>query len=218
MKAKEPWRKARSEIVLSGTEGAKVGLAHASVNMWSDDKLRVEASNIMTRLLTSGSRAVVVAVLDVFRVVDELSADEPTVALLRALAGPDVDLSAAPSSFIVERLQSLLPHEAELIATIANKLVAGWRGELGNIQTATAMAAPQLTDLALTLHRLGGEARHAGVLLFEEMIEIDAYGARDALAEIDGRFSARQPSARRRLPRRRRTQVRQQTGGVSRTR
>ena len=63
-------------------------------------------------------------------------------------------MSAAPSHFVVERLQALLPHEAELIATIAEKLVAAWRGELGDIRTGTATAAPQLTDLALTLSRL----------------------------------------------------------------
>lgn len=207
-----PWVQARREIISSGAEGAQIGLAHAAVNMWPDDKLRAQASDIMTELLKGGSRAVASAVLDIFRIVDELSADAPTVALLQALADPGVDLSGAPSSFIVERLQSLLPHEADLVAIIANKLIAGWRAELGNIQTATAMAAPQLTDLALTLHRLGGKSRQAGVQLFETMIEIDAYGARDVLAEIDGRFGSRQPSTRRRLPRRRKTQARRQAG------
>jgi len=124
--------------------------------------------------------------------------------LLRALADPRTDMSAAPSHFVVERLQALLPHEAELIATIAEKLVAAWRGELGDMRTGTATAAPQLTDLALTLHRLGGTSRQSGVALFEAMIEIDAYGARETLAEIDGRFGPLQAVARQRLARRRR--------------
>ena len=111
-------------------------------------------------------------------------------------------MSGAPSHFVVERLQALLPHEAELIATIAKKLVAAWRGELGDIRTGTITAAPQLTDLALTLHRLGGASRQSGVDLFEAMIDIDAYGARETLAEIDGRFGPNQAVARRRLARR----------------
>ncbi len=123
--------------------------------------------------------------------------------LLRALADPDTDMSAAPSHFVVERLQALLPHEAELVARIAEKLVAAWRSELGDVRTGTALAAPQLTDLALTLHRLGGTSRQTGVALFEAMIEIDAYGARDTLAEIDGRFGSHQVAVRQRLARRR---------------
>ena len=61
------------------------------------------------------------------------------------------------------------------------------------------MTAPQLTDLALTLHRLGGASRQSGVAIFEGMIEIDAYGAREALAEIDGRFGPRGAAPRRTL-------------------
>src|SRR3546814_2447887 len=100
-------------------------------------------------------------------------------------------MSAAPSHFVVERLQGLLPYEAELISVIAEKLVAAWRGKLGDVRTDAASAAPQLTDLALTLHRLGGASRQSGIALFETMIEIDAYGAKETLAEIDGRFGPR---------------------------
>jgi hypothetical protein len=120
-------------------------------------------------------------------------------------------MSAAPSSFVVERLQGLLPYEAELIASVAEKLVAAWRTELGDIQTSTAAAAPQLTDLALTLHRLGGKTRQAGVSLFEAMIEIDAYGARDTLAEVDGRFGAHRVTPRQRLPRRKKTRAKRRS-------
>src|SRR3546814_6073100 len=58
---------------------------------------------------------------------------------------PSTDMSAAPSHFVVERLQGLLPYEAELISAIAEKLVAAWRGKLGDVRTDAASAAPQLT-------------------------------------------------------------------------
>jgi hypothetical protein len=204
VKAKDNWARARDEIITSGTDDIKIGLAHAAVNMWSDEKLRQRAGETLVALLKGASKDLVSAVMDIFRVTDELALDASTVELLRALADPSTDMSAAPSHFVVERLQALLPHEAELIATIAEKLVAVWRGELGDMRTGTATAAPQLTDLALTLHRLGGASRQSGVALFEAMIEIDAYGARETLAEIDGRFGPHQAAARRRLARRRR--------------
>lgn len=203
VKANENWRQAQNEIIASGTENMKIGLAHAAVNMWPDAKLRPIAGETLTALLRVASKGLVAAVMDIFRVTDELTPDASTVELLRALADPNTDMSAAPSHFVVERLQSLLPHEAELIAVIAEKLVDAWRTELGDMRTGTAIAAPQLTDLALTLHRLGGTSRQSGVTLFEAMIEIDAYGARDTLAEIDGRFGAHQAAARQRLARRR---------------
>src|SRR3546814_982708 len=100
--------------------------------------------------------------MDVFRVTDDLVPDTSTVALLQALVDPITDMSAAPSHFVVERLQGLLPYEAELISAIAEKLVAAWCGQLGAVRTDAASAAPPLTDLALTLRRLGGASRPQG--------------------------------------------------------
>jgi hypothetical protein len=55
---------------------------------------------------------------------------------------------------------------------------------------------------------LGGASRQVGVSLFETMIEIDAYGARETLTEIDGRFAQHQSPTQsqtlRQLTRRRR--------------
>jgi len=203
VKRKDDWIRARDEIITSGTDDIKIGLAHAAVNMWSDEKLRQSAGETLVVLLKGASKGLVATVMDIFRVIDELVPDALTLELLRALADPSTDMSAAPSYFVVERLQTLLPHEAEPIATIAEKLVTAWRDELGDMRTGTVTAAPQLTDLALTLHRLGGVARLSGIALFETLIEIDANGARETLAEIDGRFGLHQVATRRRLARRR---------------
>lgn len=204
VKEKNDWAQARDEIMSSGTVNMKIGLAHAAVHMWSDEKLRQFAGEKLVALLNGASKELVATVMDVFRVTDELIPDASTVELLCALADAGTNMSAAPSHFVVERLQAFLPHERELIATIAEKLVAAWRSELGDMRTGTAIAAPQLTDLALTLHRLGGASRQSGVAIFEAMIEIDAYGARETLAELDGRFGSHQAAARQRLARRRR--------------
>jgi nucleoside phosphorylase len=202
-KDKENWAHARSEIIASGVDNMKIGLAHAAANMWSDERLRLMAGRTLVALLKGASKDLVAAVMDVFRLIEELVPDAPTVELLRALADPSVDMSSAPSHFVVERLQSLLPHQAPLVAAVAEKLVTAWRDKLGNMNSGTFSAAPQLTDLALTLHRMGGESRQSGVAIFEAMIEIDAYGARDTLTEIDGRFGLQQTVTRQRLARRR---------------
>jgi hypothetical protein len=202
---KDNWAHARDKVIALGTDEMKIGLAHAAVNTWSDERLRQRAGETLVALLKDASKELVATVMDVFRVTDQLAPDASMIELLRALAASTADMSAVRPHFVVERLEALLPDEADLIATIAEKLVTAWRGELGDIRTGTATAAPQIADLALTLHRLGGTSRQAGVALFEAMIEIDAYGARQTLAEIDGRFGPHQAAARQRLaPQRRR--------------
>ena len=197
------WMQARDAIIASDIQEPRVGLAHAAANLWSQIKLRENTSNTLVSLLNRPSSELVAAVIDVFRLNGDFVPDNPTKRLFRAIAQPQVDISGSSSTFVVDRIQDLLPYEAELVADIALKLVATWRTELGDIRIGTSAVAPQLTDLALTLHRLGGASRSAGVHIFEEMIEIDAYGARDTLVEIDGRFDRTSPVARQRLARRR---------------
>jgi nucleoside phosphorylase len=204
VKEKDFWEQALVEIITSGAEEMKIGLAHSAVNIWRNEEFRQRAGEALTSLLKGASKELVAAVMDFFRVNEELTPDTSTVKLLEALADPRTDLSAASSHFVIDRLQTLLPHNAELVSYIAQRLVAVWSGKLGDIRTEAAAIAPKLTDLALTLHRLGGASRYAGVAIFEAMIEIDAYGARKTLAEIDGRFGPHQATTRQRISRRRR--------------
>jgi nucleoside phosphorylase len=197
------WVQEREKIVAAGTRNMKLGLAHSAVNLWTDERYKPFANATLVALLKEADKSLVAAILDVFRVADDFVFDAYTQELLAALSDVHTDMSEAPSHFIVERLQALLPYGAEVIAKIADKLVSAWSSELADMRTGIAIDAPQLTDLALTLHRLGGLARESGVSIFERMLELDAYGTRETLAEIDGRFGLNQQLVRRRLPRRR---------------
>jgi hypothetical protein len=123
--------------------------------------------------------------------------------VLTAIAGHIETAPKLSGTFIVERLQTLLPYEADLVGRIGLGLISIWRGELGDMRTSHALAAPELVDLAVTLHRLGHETRELGTRLFEELIELDAYSARETLDQIDSRFRAVRGSSRPRLERRR---------------
>lgn len=125
--------------------------------------------------------------------------------LLRALTDGLPSSPKLDATFIVDRLATLLPHNAALVGEIALALADKWNSDLANIRTSTAMAAAGLVDLAITLHRLGPETRKIGLRLFEALIYIDAYEARQTLDEIDNCFRANAPVARARL--RRRSQV-----------
>lgn len=198
----ERWSSMRDQLLEHGSSEAKIGMAYAAANLWVEKQYHAAAGSLLVRLIPEADKDRMSAILDVFRLCDNLVPEPTTLSFLRALAAPEVDLSGAPSTFIVEKLESLLPYAADVIGDIALKLVEAWRSELNDIRTATSIAAPQLTDLAITLHRLGGSSRNIGVTVFEVLIDLDAYGARDTLAEIDGRFGVHQTAARRRIARR----------------
>jgi hypothetical protein len=81
------------------------------------------------------------AVFDLFRIVDELTPEENTILLLEAIADNMANAPHLKSSFVLDRLETLLPHEAPLVARIADGLVRKWRDDLGDLRTGTAAEA-----------------------------------------------------------------------------
>ncbi len=204
------WARARLDELVedSALLDTQTGVALTAANLWSNANCRPGAGRLLTRLLATGEADVWRATFELFRLTDELTPDPPTVSLLTAIAdrigaGPRLD-----ATFVVERLGTLLPHQAGLVGRLAEGLIGTWRTELGDMRTGTAAAAPQLVDLAVTLHRLGPETREIGTTLFEQLIEMKAYGARDTMNEIDNRFLDQAPPRRRRLARRSRARSR----------
>jgi hypothetical protein len=100
------------------------------------------------------------------------------------------------STFAIERLQTLLPHQAELVAKIAKSLVEKWSTDLADMRTAHSAIAPELVDIAITLHRLGPATREFGLEIFESLLTISAYTARETLDQIDARGTVRSAKGR----------------------
>jgi hypothetical protein len=196
-----------------GSPAAEVGAALTAAHILAEEPdRRIEAARALVALLALPNAAVWPAAFEFFRLTDRLVPDEGTVAFLRAVADGVHRSGTIDPTFVIDGLATLLPHEAGTVGEIAMALTEKWKGELADMRTATARATSPLVDLAVTLHRLGPDTRDVGLELFEQLIDIDAYEARQTLDQIDGRFrdSApmfRRPRVRRRsqvLPRRRR--------------
>ncbi len=181
---------------------ARVGAAHSAVNIWVNAKHRSAANHILLRLLETGPEDIWNAVFDLFRLAEDLSPDEPTVTLLTAIADRIAGAPKVDATFAVERLAGLLPHQAQVVGRLSRALVEHLRDELGDIRTSSAMAATDLVNIAVTLHRLGPETRDLGTTLFELLLEIESYAALETLEELDSRFPDRPVMPRRRLLRR----------------
>jgi len=182
---------------------AQVGAALSAAHIFAEEPgRRAEAAKLLTELLALPNPDVWTAAFELFRLTDELVPDEATAAVLRAIVDGLPRSPKLNPTFVVDRLATLLPHQAALVGEIALGLVAKWNAELADIRTSTAMATSALIDLAITLHRLGPETRETGLTLFEQLIDIDAYEARQMLDEIDNRFRASASFARKRVRRR----------------
>ncbi len=190
---------------------ARAGAAATAMSLWSNPQYRAVATETLTRLLASGERGVWVVIFDWFRIVKPIPVGSQTTQLLEAIARY---IDFAPSingTFVVSGLNSLLPYNAECVGRIAEGLIKIWQGQLSDLSTSIAMSAPELINLATTLHRLGSITQEQGLSLFESLTEIDAYEARDTLNEIDNRFRERASIMRKRLGRR--FEARSKVGG-----
>ena len=117
-------QRALLEIEQDGNDrDARAGAAMSAANLWSEHAQRDRATALLVRLLPDASEGEWAAVFDLFRIIDELTPDENTVLLLEAIAD---HMHAAPrlnSTFVVDRLETPLPHEAPLVARVVQGLV-----------------------------------------------------------------------------------------------
>lgn len=180
----------------------RAGLAYAAANLWSDRKFRDRSTDVLTGLISNGDESLGYAVVDVFRLADELQPDGPTVRLLEAFSS-NPRLARFADDFLVEGLQTLLPNEADLIGRIATNIARENVGHLSDIRTSMASVGPGLVNIAVTLHRMGGNVRELGLSLFETLLDNDVLGAKETLDQIDNRLRPARPFLRR--PRRRRS-------------
>ncbi len=198
------WAKEALDALLAqkGPSPERVGVAYAAVNLWHEDGRMAAALQVIKALALDADSTVWDAIFDLFRLTDEIPPSMEWMSLLETIAENIERVGSVRSHFVIQRLQTLLPHCAETVATIALGLVQKWHNELADMRTSTAAVSPDLVDLAITLHRLGPETRDTGTRLFEMLLELDAYSARETLAQIDNKFSETRHPVRRRLPRR----------------
>lgn len=198
------WPKKLLDEILSKPEllNARVGAAYAAVNVWPEAEWQVACSALLQKIVPIADKLAWIAIFDLFRLVDEITPESHWIQLLKTIEEHLATAKGVNSSFVVERLQTLLPHSGQLIGRFARGLIANWRAELADMSTGTAIAAAEFVDIAITLHRLGPDTRELGTELFEDLLQANAYTARETLDQIDNRFRSTPASRRPRLPRR----------------
>lgn len=187
---------------------ARTGAMATAVQiLWPAPQLRAGATDLILRLLRKREDGIWKGVFGLFRVVDRLEPEVQTIRLLQGIAD-EIQFAPPPEEpYVVERLGTLLPHHADIVARIASHLIQLWRDQLANMGSAIVTAAQEMVDLAVTLHRTEG-TKLEGLQMFEQLIEIDAYQAREILDELDHRVRLGAMPSRPRLARRARRRTR----------
>lgn len=199
------WSTSRISTVLSKnvTKKKKIlyGMCHTAVHLWSDERFKNYSTELLIKLMPGADVYRSKAILDLFRVCKQLEVRAETNKILEGLCKhPDVIKHGDPT-FLIDRIQDLLPYESKLVYKVCALILNLLSGEIRDISTSLAGSASDLINIALTLHRLEGVNRRNGLALFEKLLEIDAYDAEATLKQLDGRPLGGRPP---RLARRRR--------------
>jgi nucleoside phosphorylase len=179
----------------------RTGVSFACANMWDQPAVRHAATDRLIGLLPQADDAVARAIMQVFLAANQLPPDEETHRLLQALVEYPGPIAVGEEGWFLERLEGLLPNEAELVFKLSREVVRRRSQELGSIQTGWALHAASLTTIAITLQRLEEPFREMGLELFEGLLDIHLPDAEATLREIDqrppGAIRTRAPRARR---------------------
>jgi hypothetical protein len=179
--------RAAAATAMQQLQQVRIGLAFAAAQLWHESHCREQATDLLVRLIPLADAQVSRAIVHVFLATNVLYVDEATRRLLRTLlAHPDV-LRATEDSFLVERLEDILSAETELVYDFCRELVRLRADELTSIRTGFAADTSHLTNIAMTLQRLGGDYRKKGLDLFEMLLDLGVHDAQATLQELDKR-------------------------------
>ncbi|MHB8901866.1 MAG: hypothetical protein ACYC6Y_24180 [Thermoguttaceae bacterium] len=164
-----------------------IGIAFTAAKWWRDIECRRKATELLMQLAANAREGLAEAVMSVFFSHNCLFADDQTRGLLNAVAANSNLLAVTPNYYFVEQLEDLVESDPDLVHRICQSMVALRGNDLGNIQTSAFASASHITNIALTLQRIGGEYREKGLTLFESLMVLGVSDAQAALDELDRR-------------------------------
>jgi hypothetical protein len=176
------------------------GLVHGAVHLWKDIEDTAFLGHILASGMLSDHPPTGKAALDWFRVNEHARLSTRNRPVFAALAEGKAIESVRSYAYLVEALTDVIQDDPQLVYAICLRILESVGSELGSLAHSAAMDAEGIINIALTLQRMEEPHRTNGLSLFERLIELDAYRAREALMDVDRRPGTALSS----LPRRRR--------------
>lgn len=164
----------------------RLGCAHTAAHCWKGEETRHRATELLEELGPTADEATAKALLAIIRLTDPLPQDGYSERLFKLLLVAPHLLEKGHEHFLVEALSSAVEWRPDLVWGICSRIVAMAGIQLGDHRTRWPLDSEHLVGIALTLHRLAGYLEK-GLALYEDMLELEAHGAKDALRDIDRR-------------------------------
>jgi hypothetical protein len=180
------WAETEIEVALSeeGDPEIRRGVFSAASRIWNEPAWRAEATRILTRAcVLASTQEDYNEIMRIFDVSDQLVSDVHLKELFETMLRFPAILSGR-SIRLPERLEDLLPEYPEMVCDLASAYV-NQRTRPGAVTGDLFSSGPKLVDISLTLQRFDGGIRTKGLDLFEQLLEAEAYGTSNVLAEVD---------------------------------
>lgn len=167
----------------------RLGVAYLAAELWHHPPAREAGIRVLIKLLPILVPSEAKAWLNIFRAKEPPPIDIFTQQILDAIPNQPEILRHSHAGFLIDQLKGLLEHDREhqRVCKIVSKLMSEHAREVGDVSTAWAASAGDLTDIALTLQRLPS-TRACGLDIFESLLDVDAYKISDALRLLDRRL------------------------------
>ncbi len=175
----------------------KLGIAHGAAHLWKENNEVL--TPIICNLFDMADNHIASALMGVFRVDVSFPPNKYTRAIIDAIIASPQSLKGTADFHLIEKLIGFLPVEPERVYQICGAIIDQCGKDVANMQTGLSSSAGELIDITLTLQRLHSY-RGKGLELFERLLELDVYGIKGVLFDLDRRPFKSQPS----MPRRRR--------------
>jgi len=167
----------------------RLGCAFAAAHLWSEPGFVPVVAPILTRLIPHAKSPIASAVLHFLNQSNPLPINDHTRSILDAIIKYPQILKEGSNHFLTEKLSGLLPVEAERIYQVCMALLDQRKDDITGINNSFAVNGDELIDISLTLQRISSH-REKGLELFERLLDMDAYGIKDTLLELDRRPSS----------------------------
>tara|TARA_R110002050_G_scaffold157576_1_gene286187 strand:- start:419 stop:4906 length:4488 start_codon:yes stop_codon:yes gene_type:complete len=163
-----------------------IGIAYSARELWEYREYRSNGTKYFTKLLELKNDEIDEILMWIFHHGSNANLSPEFKSVLNAFI-ENRTFERSKTRFISKTLASLTAHLPEKIYEVSQQIITGSGNELGDIRTSVAADAPELVTIAITLHNLGTAYQQKGLDLFEQLLEINAYKAMDALYEVDSR-------------------------------
>ena len=176
----------QKDTYFTNDESILIGMAYAAAYLWHDKKHKAFAGNILTELMSIKHDSLDKAIMTIFNNAKGFKPDEETENILKALLVNERLIGHYGTEYLVERLRELIPYEIDFVYQISMATINRLGNLLGDFSTRFALLLLNSSNIALTLHRIGGDRREQGLAMFEKLLTFDAYEAKKILDELDG--------------------------------